>query len=264
MPVQIEPAKKLAMRNEAIDMSDRPSGTRDKRHLTVSSAIEDRILAGALKIGDKLPSESAIAQEFSVSTRTVREALQTLETKGLILRRHGERTTVVREDVDEFLGTLAVTVRQRFASDPDYFEQLMTARRMIETEVLSILIDRRTPIPEVVTEALDAMRQARDDDDFAGFVDADASFHLALVHSARNSILSLIYDNFAALINEVIQVTSRVPTKSLEAAYAEHEAIYNMIRDFREAAAKELMRAQIDNSAAYLRVAIENSRDRDA
>lgn len=251
------------MRSETMDSNSGTAATRDKRHLSVSTAIEGRILSGALKIGDKLPSESAIAHEFCVSTRTVREALQTLETKGLILRRHGERTTVVREDVGEFLGTLAVTVRQRFASDPDYFEQLMTARRMIETEVLGIVINRRAPMPEEVTGALDEMRSARDRGDFAGFVDADAAFHLALVHSAQNSILSLIYDNFAALINEVIQVTSRVPTKSLEAAYAEHEEIYTMIRDHQEEGAKELMRAQIDNSANYLRLAIENTKEKE-
>lgn len=119
------------------------SARRDKLHAAVSSALEDRILGGELKVGDKLNSESAIADEFGVSTRSVREAIQTLETKGLVQRRHGGRTTVVRQDVSEYIGTLAVTVRQQLATDPDYLEQLMQARRMIETETIGLLMARR-------------------------------------------------------------------------------------------------------------------------
>ncbi|WP_134680414.1 FadR/GntR family transcriptional regulator [Paracoccus ravus] len=234
---------------------------RDRLHATVSAAIEARILGGELKIGDKLDSESAIAREFGVSTRAVREAIQTLETKGLVQRRHGDRTTVVREDVGEFLGTLAVTVRQRLSSDPAYLEELMAARRMIESEVLDILCAGSDPIAPAVTEALERMRQARDRGDFPAFVDADAGFHLALVHSARNRILSIIYDNFAALIGEVIQLTSRVPTKSLAAAYDEHAEIYDCLRKGDEVGAKALMRAQIDNSARYLRIAIDKAHE---
>ncbi|MGV8935875.1 MAG: FadR/GntR family transcriptional regulator [Allorhizobium sp.] len=232
---------------------------RDRLHTAVSAALESSILNGALKIGDKLDSESAIAKEFGVSTRAVREAIQTLETKGLVLRRHGERTTVVREDVNEFLDTLAVTVRQRLATEPEYLQQLMVARRMVETEILEILCARATPIAPDVTENLERMRKARDEMDFSGFVDADAAFHLALVHSAGNRILSIIYDNFANLISEVIQVTSRVPSKSLDEAYDEHAAIYATIRDRDEIGAKALVRAQIDNSANYLRIAIEKA-----
>ncbi|WP_170295349.1 FadR/GntR family transcriptional regulator [Paracoccus aestuariivivens] len=232
---------------------------RDRLHATVSAAIEARILGGELKIGDKLESESAIAKEFGVSTRAVREAIQTLETKGLVQRRHGDRTTVVREDVGEFLDALAVTVRQRLASDPAYLEEMMAARRMIETEVLEMLCASPEPIALPVTEALDRMRHARDDGDFAAFVDADAAFHLALVHSTKNRILSIIYDNFATLIGEVIQLTSRVPTKSLDAAYDEHAEIYECLRRRDEVGAKALMRAQIDNSARYLRIAIDKA-----
>jgi len=244
-------------------MPARPQRSRDKLHSSVASAFEARILSGDLPIGERLPSEGEIARDFGVSTRSVREAMQILETKGLVRRRHGERTTVVRDDVGEYLGTLAVTVRQLLAGDPDYLLQLMVVRRMIETEVLGILTARDQPVDAAVTAALEGMRQARDAGDFAGFIEADAAFHLALVHSAGNKILSVYYDNLSGLIGDVIRVSSRVPSKSLDAAYAEHADIYERIRTRDEAGAKALMRAQIDNSAAYLRVAIENANRKD-
>ncbi len=235
------------------------SRSRDKLHSSVASALESQILSGQLPIGEHLPSDGEIARDFGVSTRSVREAMQILETKGLVRRRHGGRTSVVRADVSEFIGTLAATVRQLLASDPDYLLQLMVARRMIETEVLGILTAREEPVNQDVKAALEGMRLARDAGDFTAFTEADASFHLALVHSAGNKILSLFYDNLYGLIIDVIALSSRVPTKSLEAAYAEHDDIYTMIRNRDEAGAKALLRAQIDNSAAYLRVAIETA-----
>lgn len=239
--------------------ADDKAQARDKLHVSVASAIEAQILSGQLHIGDRLSSEGEIARDFAVSTRSVREAMQVLETKGLVRRRHGGRATVVRDDVGEFLGTLAITVRQRFSTDPHYLIQLMVVRRMIETEVLGILIQRKDAGIGEVETALEAMRIARETQDFAGFTEADASFHLALVHAAGNEILSVFYDNLYGLIGDVIRVTSRVPSKSLEAAYAEHADIVMRIRDGDEAGAKALMRAHIDNSAAYLRVAIDRA-----
>ena len=225
--------------------------SRDKLHLSVVDAFEARILSGALAVGEALPSEADIARDHSVSTRSVREAIQILETKGLVKRRHGGRTTVVRDDVTQFLGTLTVTVRQLFSTDAEYLVQLMAVRRMIETEVVDLLTSGGGAMNAEVAVALEAMRVARDATDFPGFVDADAAFHLALVHSAGNQILAVFYDNLFGLITEVIKITSRVPTKSLEAAYAEHADIYNRIESQDVDGAKALMRDQIDNSAAY-------------
>jgi DNA-binding FadR family transcriptional regulator len=236
--------------------------SRDKLYSSVVSAFEAQILSGELPIGERLPSEGEIARDFGVSTRSVREAMQILETKGLIRRRHGGRSVVVRDDVGEFLGTLAVTVRQLFSTDPHYLVQLMVVRRMIETEVLSLLTERESQAVTEVEHALEAMRRARDTRDFTGFTEADAAFHLALVHSAGNEILSVFYDNLYSLITEVIRVTSRVPTKSLEAAYTEHADIFAALRARDEVTAKTLMRGHIDNSAAYLRVALEKIKEK--
>ncbi|WP_421950926.1 FadR/GntR family transcriptional regulator [Pelagibacterium sp.] len=233
--------------------------TRDKLHSTIASAVEERILAGELPVGEKLPSESDLAREFGVSTRSVREAVQILETKGLVRRRHGERTTVVRADVGEFLETLAVTVRQLLATNPRYLTELMVVRRMIESDVLDLLMAEKNADLSKVENALDDLRAAGDAEDFARFTAADAAFHQALVDAAGNTVLSIIYNNLHGLVTEVIRVTSRVPTKSYEAAYSEHADIYNRIRSGDVERAKSLIRAHIENSAQYLSVAIEKA-----
>lgn len=238
-----------------------PMGTRlrDKLHSSVASTYEERILSGELAVGERLPSESEIARDFGVSTRSVREAMQILETKGLIRRKHGEKATVARDDVGEFLGTLATSVRQLLSNDARYLTELMVVRRMIESDVLDLLMTAEMMDLSRVEGALADMRSAGENNDFASFTEADAAFHRALVDAAGNTILSVFYDNIYGLVTEVIRVTSSVPTKSYDAAYAEHVAIYNKIRAGDLDRAKSLMRAHIDNSAEYLKVAIEKS-----
>jgi len=55
----------------------------------IAGEIKHAILAKRLKEGDKLPSERTLAQQFQVGRLTIREALRTLETNGLIRIRHG-------------------------------------------------------------------------------------------------------------------------------------------------------------------------------
>ncbi len=231
---------------------------RDKLHVSVVQALESQILSGALKVGERLSSEAEIARVHNVSTRSVREALQILETKGLVRRRHGERAMVVRDDVNEFLGSLALTVKQLFADRPAYLVQLMDVRRIIESEVVLRLANEGRKVPAAET-ALERMRIAAEEDDQQAFTDGDARFHLALVRAAGNEILDVLYDNLFSIIVDIIRVSSRVPRKSLEEGYAEHDEIYRLIRARDRQGAVAAIRGQIDHSSDYLRVILDNA-----
>jgi DNA-binding FadR family transcriptional regulator len=231
---------------------------RDKLYVPVVDALESRILSGELPIGERLPAEADIASDFNVSSRSVREAIQILETKGLVRRKHGERAMVVRDDVGEFLGSLSITVRQLFSQKSNYFVQLMDVRRIIETEAVGCLAAvEGGGANQEVEDAIIKMRQAADAGDFSGFTDGDAAFHLGLVHSINNEILNVFYNNLFALIIEVIQVSSRVPKKSLDVAYAEHEKIYRLIKASDTDGAKAAIRRHIERSESYVRVALD-------
>ncbi|WP_165498088.1 FadR/GntR family transcriptional regulator [Siculibacillus lacustris] len=231
---------------------------RDKLHVSVVQALEAQVLSGALKVGERLPSEAEIARIHNVSTRSVREALQILETKGFVRRRHGERAMVVRDDVDEFLGSLAVTVKQLFADRPDYLVQLMDVRRILESEVVLRLATLGRPIREVEA-ALAQMATAATAGDQSAFTDGDAAFHLALVRAVGNQILNVLYDNLFSIIVDIIRVSSRVPPKSLAEGFAEHEDIYRLIIRGDAAGAVAAIRDQIDRSSDYLGVILANA-----
>ena len=230
-----------------------PASDRDRLYVSVVSAIEAQILSGELKVGERLPSEAEIGRQFSISTRSVREGLQILETKGLVRRRHGERAEVVRDDVEQFLGSLATTVRDLFAKDAGYLVQLMDVRRMFEQEVVGRLAAGEGALSDDVGKALDSLAAAKD---FAQYAQSDADFHKALVQSLGNEILSSVYGNLYGLITDVIRLTSRAASKTQADGVAEHQAIHAAIRAGDVEGSRALVREHIDNSTTYLQQAI--------
>jgi GntR family transcriptional regulator len=73
------------------------------RHEQVSTWLRDRIESGRYGPDDQLPSESRLVDRFGVSRITVRRALQTLESDGLIYRRQGLGSFVRGERVRQGL-----------------------------------------------------------------------------------------------------------------------------------------------------------------
>lgn len=81
-----------------------------KRHLL------DQIAAGEFKVGDRLPSEAAIAEMFSASRMTARHAITELVNEGRLVRRQGVGTFVAEPRVERHLtglNTLTEEYEQR-------------------------------------------------------------------------------------------------------------------------------------------------------
>lgn len=73
----------------------------DSRPALVARRLTEAVLGGVLRAGQRLPSETELAESFGVSATTVREALGTLRERGLIVTvrgRHGG--SYVEESVD--------------------------------------------------------------------------------------------------------------------------------------------------------------------
>ena len=79
------------------------------KHAEISAQIEQAIANGRLAPGDRLPPERALAEEHGVSRMTVRQALQTLEARGLLRRAIGRNggSFVAQPKVQRDLGTFS-------------------------------------------------------------------------------------------------------------------------------------------------------------
>ena len=85
-----------------------------KKREYVASQIMEAIRNGTFKVGDKLPSEQAMAESIGVSRPSIREALGALRIVGIIETINGVGTVVKKDNV-EFLsdGFLHFRFRRR-------------------------------------------------------------------------------------------------------------------------------------------------------
>ncbi len=143
-------------------------------------ALEDRIRAGALAAGDKLPTEAAIMAEFEVSRTVVREAISKLQAAGLVETRHGIGTFVLGLGEG---GPFRIGAEQ-MATLTDVIA-VLELRIGIETEAAALAAQRRTEAQltamraavAAFAEATEAGRDA---------VTADFQFHLEIARATGN------------------------------------------------------------------------------
>ncbi|MFJ7278152.1 GntR family transcriptional regulator [Kitasatospora sp. NPDC098663] len=63
----------------------------------IADALRQRIRAGQLKPGERLPAETALAEQYDTSVPTIRQATGVLVAEGLIEKQHGRGTFVRKE-----------------------------------------------------------------------------------------------------------------------------------------------------------------------
>src|SRR3954447_25848911 len=84
-------------------LTDRPLLMLDReksaRYRQIVAVFQARITSGLYPLGSLLPTEAELCAEFDVSRYTVRETLRRLMALGLISRRQGSGTMVVRTEV---------------------------------------------------------------------------------------------------------------------------------------------------------------------
>jgi GntR family transcriptional repressor for pyruvate dehydrogenase complex len=229
-----------------------------KRHAVIVAQIEARIMGGQLAVGDALPVEAELARSFNVSTRSVRDALQILETKGLIERRHGGRTVVIRNDISFFVDSLSQSVKQLFATEESWYRDLMEVRRLLEVPVAGLIAASASKRDfSAIEGALESLRQAVSARDLSAMSRADASFHLALISILGNRLLTKFYQSLYGLIQGEIATSNPVTGKDLEVVYAEHLELLQVLKSGDRRAAEDAFGQHIDGSTAYLNMALK-------
>lgn len=132
--------------------------------------------SGAVEIGDRLPSESALATRYGVSRAVIREVLRSCEALGLTVTRAGKGTFVVGQRPSQL-------VFDGFSS-----AHLMEARPHVEIPAAGLAALRRSEQDvQALRSLVEAMEAEQDDRVWVGM---DASFHLAIAEAAGNPVFT--------------------------------------------------------------------------
>ena len=155
-------------------------------HGQTVDAIGRRVLSGELA-EDATLDLAALQAEFGVSLTVMRESLKVLAAKGLVGARQ-KRGTYVRQRADWNLLDPDV-LRWQFSAEADVslLRSLDEVRGIIEPAAVRLAALRHTDEDLArLDAALDAMSGAKDS---SGAVEADLSFHRALLTATHNELL---------------------------------------------------------------------------
>lgn len=75
-------------------------------YVQIAESLLDRIEAGELSPGDRIPPERELSEMLAVNRMTVRRALNMIEGQGLIIRRQGDGTYVSEPKIERQAGQL--------------------------------------------------------------------------------------------------------------------------------------------------------------
>ena len=228
--------------------------------LELVEVLGDRVREGRLAPGDKLPTEAEFMAEFGVSRTVVREAISKLQASGLVQTRHGIGTFVVG------LGEAAPfrLAPEQFAALRDVIA-VLELRIGIETEAASLAAQRRNADNlRQMRSALDAVAAAVEDGRDA--VGPDFQFHLEIARDTQNAHFADLMSSLGAMIIPRARLAGAGGISDEQRLYlrrvnAEHESIFDAIRNQDGEAARAAMRTHLANSRERRRRATSTGLD---
>jgi GntR family transcriptional regulator, transcriptional repressor for pyruvate dehydrogenase complex len=202
--------------------------------------LHQRIRSGEWLVGDRLPSITQLAKQLQVSTASVREALRSLQSIGLVKIEHGRGVFVISAHH-------ATELPAQFQDvSTGLIIALAETRRILEPELAAMAAERATwaELDEIKQLAEKMEAQALQDIDY---VEPDMLLHRRIAQAARNPILYQMMESVAELLLESRKLTSREPGMTMRAVRY-HLLIAEALADRNSAQARLLMLAHMNDA----------------
>jgi GntR family transcriptional repressor for pyruvate dehydrogenase complex len=205
----------------------------------VVGQLHQLIDQGKLKAGDRLPSERELAETFRVSRSSVREAIKTLESEGMVVTRPGSGTFLTTVNVEAIIPSLASLLSRGKDALIDLFEM----RCLVEPSIAALAAERATPADILRLKEICA-EQAQQVDHETSAVDSDASFHLTIGQATHNFALQRLVASIVAILKPVREKSLQTPGRAHK-SLASHRAILMAIERHDPGLARQAMQQHI-------------------
>ena len=204
----------------------------------ITKELETMIIEGLLKPGDRLPPERELAERFDVSRPSLREAIQNLKAKGMVISRQGGGNYIS----DDLGSDLRDPLLQAMSNHVEFRYDLLEFRDALEGISTYYAAIRSTDEDkEKFTSAYQALLEAPQLKDPKQEASLDAAFHLMIAECAHNAVMlhtmralfQMLAQSIASNLDYLFQHTE-ARSKVME----QHTAIYEAIMGSDAAAAK--------------------------
>ena len=162
---------------------------RAKTYELVVRRIQEEILAGRLRPGDRLPGERQLSESLQVSRPAIREAIRVLQALEVVRNRPGAGPASGLVVSTEPAKALSDLLRMHVALTSYSVADVLRVRMALEEQAVRLLASRSEEInADRLTELLDRMSEPNLDPH--AFHDLDAEFHLEIARAADNQLLA--------------------------------------------------------------------------
>jgi DNA-binding FadR family transcriptional regulator len=186
----------------------------------VIEQMRKTIASGEWPVGQRIPAEPELVSALGVGRNTVREAVRALAHAGLLEVRQGDGTFV------RATSELSGAVRRLVG---DEFREVLEVRRTLEMEGARLAAKHRTDEDIAQLEALLGERNtAADEHQWELMIERDAAFHLLIVQSSHNALLTELYRGLTEVVKASVAATVNVSPRDAE--QISHDGILDAVR----------------------------------
>jgi len=210
---------------------------RNKVYQEVARQLERRIIE-ELKPGDLLPPERELVQMLGVSRGSVRDAIRSLESMGLLEPRQGIGT-VVRDPAARPGNSLAVALLEQQKT----VGELVEVRQMIEPPLAARAALHATPDELTEMERILVRQEAKIRRGELA-VDEDSEFHYSIAVASDNGVILKVVDILMDLLRKTRERSLQVEGRQ-EKSLAGHRHILAALKCGDAAAAEAAMRRHL-------------------
>ncbi|MDV3125353.1 FadR family transcriptional regulator [Mycobacterium sp. 21AC1] len=181
-----------------------------RTHEQVVAEIENRLVAGTLKAGDRLPPERQFAEALGVSRGAVREALRILEAIGVVEAGTGSGPTSGSMIVRDSIAGMAMVLRIHLQLASFTQEDLVEIRLLIESMAARKAAESATD--DDIAGLRGFVEEMRGTHTTASYNDLDSAFHVGIVRASGNSLAAVLM----AALREALRQAMVTAFESLE------------------------------------------------
>lgn len=179
------------------------------------------VVSGRWPVGERIPAEPVLVEQYGVGRNTVREALQSLVHAGLLRRDQGRGTFVISDS--ELTGTLE---RQLGGGTRRHYLELRFA--LDSTAASLAAVNRSTKDVEKLRALRDRRRASWDIDDADLRTNTDLALHRAIVEATHNPLYLKLY---ASMLDVFAAQMRGEESEDDEAAHRRHHDLVEAIAD---------------------------------
>jgi DNA-binding FadR family transcriptional regulator len=216
----------------------------------VVKQLQKKISDGEIQVGDKIPTEPILMEQFNVGRSTIREAVRVLVHAGLLEKKQGFGTFLISNLSQQE----PLSQRLRRAEILEVYE----VRRMLEVEMSRFAAKRRDDSDlQSMKKALKKRISSLQKGDMEAFIDADVSFHLAIARASKNSVAIDLFQSFSSVLSGALLKLAKESISDSQHSHPVHENIYQAICDQDEESAVKWTLENLDTTVNKLKTLLK-------